>query len=272
MKPVECSDILSELERWYTSERGDYLLQTTQQAVQSTLDTNFGYHLLQLGLHGNAPLMSGSRISNKLYCAESESAAEGAQLVAHADELPLASDSVDTVIVHHALEFAQNPHRVLREIQRVLTPQGQLLIAVFNPFSAFGAQARLRGLFRDRLWQNYRPIGQGRLTDWLHLLNCEVHGVYHVGGVLPFGRGRLRQWLIGADGWLSDHKVPVGGVLVVHASKQVVGMHPTARRRAQMAPGRLVGLVTKPRPSPVPVPASPMGQNLNRDDKGSTRH
>lgn len=272
MKPADCSDILTELERWYRSERGDYLLKTTQQAVQSTLDTNFGYHLLQLGLHASAPLMSGSRITNKLYCAEREPNSEcgTVHLVAHADELPVASDSVDTVIVHHALEFAHNPHSVLREIQRVLTPQGQLLIAVFNPLSVLGAQARVRGALRDALWQNYRPIGQGRLTDWLHLLNCEVHDVFHVGGVLPIGRGRLRQWMVDADGWLSGHNVPVGGVLIVHASKQVVGMHPSIRKRVQMAPRRLVGLVPQPGPSPVPI--SPAGRSLKTNEKGGTTH
>lgn len=274
MKPAECSDILSELERWYGSERGDYLLQATQQAVQSTLDTNFGYHLLQLGVRAGTPLMQGSRINHKVYCAEREQRAdsETVHLVAHADELPLASDSVDTVIVHHVLEFAQNPHRVLREIQRVLTPQGQLLIAVFNPLSVLGVQGRLKGLLRDPLWQSYRPIAQGRLTDWLHLLNCEVHGVHHVGSVPPLGRGRLRQWMINADGWLVGHSVPVGGIVVVHASKQVVGMHPPARRRSQLAPGRLVGLVPKPGPAPVPLPNSPVGRASKIADEGSTTH
>lgn len=280
MKPTQCSDILSELERWYGSERGDYLLEATQKAVQRTLDTNFGYHLLQLGLCAKAPLMNGSRINHKVFCAEREArgeevggpATEGIHLVAHADELPLVSDSVDTVIVHHALEFAEHPHRVLREIQRVLTPQGQLLIALFNPLSVLGLQGRMRGLFGDAMWQSYRPIGQGRLTDWLHLLNCEVHGAYHVGGVLPVGRGRLRQWLVNADGWLTGHSVPVGGVLIVHASKQVVGTHPTARKRSQLAPGRLVGLVPKPPPAPVPLPSSPARRSLKADDKGRTTH
>lgn len=269
MKRTECSDILAELERWYCSERGRYLLQTSRAAVERTLDTNFGYHLLQLGLLSDQPLMERSRISHKLFCAER--GGEGIDLVAYADELPLESDSVDTVIVHHCLEFARNPHRVLREIQRVLTPQGQLLIAAFNPVSALGVEARARGMLRDTLWQNYRPITPGRLTDWLHLLNCEVHQTFHTGSFTPFGRGRFRQWMTAADAWLAGHNVPLGGVFIVHASKQVVGMHPT-RQKSPRASGRLIGLVSNPRPAAVPVPSAPAPRNQKRVEEGTIKH
>lgn len=265
MKRAQCSDILAELERWYCSERGGYLLETTRQAVQRTLETNFGYHLLQLGLRAEQPLLSGSRINHKLFCAER--GGTGIDLIAHADELPLESDSVDTVIVHHCLEFARNPHRVLREIQRVLTPQGQLLIVAFNPLSTLGIEARVRTALRDAMWQSYRPLSQGRLTDWLHLLNCEVHDTFHVGVLPPLGGGRIRQWMTRADRWLSGHHVPLGSVFVVHASKQVIGLHPP-RRRVARSSGRLIGLVPKPRQNPVPVPVTPASRDQKKVEKG----
>ncbi len=128
---VDCIDILSELESWYARESGQYLLEATRAAIQDLLDTSFGYHILQLGVSGGRPLCQGSPINHRLYCAER--LGEGVGLVAEPDELPLDSDSVDAIIAHHCLEFAANPHQVLREIQRVLTPQGQLLVVGIQP-------------------------------------------------------------------------------------------------------------------------------------------
>jgi SAM-dependent methyltransferase len=269
MTSAKCSDILSELERWYTTERGEYLLQTTSKALQTTLETTFGYHLLQLGLRSEAPLLAGSRINHKVFSCERTG--DGVGLVAHPDELPLASDSVDTVIVHNALEFALNPHRVLSEIQRVLTPQGQLLIVMFNPVSLLGVQARLRGALGDPLWQNFRPITPGRLSDWLTLLNFEVHDSQHVVGLPPMGTGRLRRAMERADEWLTRNRMPVGGLFLVHATKQVVGVHPP-RRRSQLAPGALIDLVPKPRRKPVPVPAGTAPRQQAQNRKGQNVH
>jgi len=52
--------------------------------------------------------------------------------------LPFAAASIDLVLLPHVLEFASNPHQVLREVERVLVPEGQVVIAGFNPISLFG--------------------------------------------------------------------------------------------------------------------------------------
>lgn len=261
---VKSSDILAELETWYTSERGAYLLETTREAVQDTLDRAFGYHVLQLGVSGDVPLLQGSRINHQMYCAERT--APGIGVIAHPDELPLESDSIDTVIVHHCLEFARNPHGVLREIQRVLTPQGNILVVGFNPYSLMGVHTRVRGLLRNSLWQHHRPISQLRLTDWLHLLDCEVHETHYLYGLPPFGGGRWRQWMTRGDDWLARRNLPVGGLYVLHASKQVAGVHPLRKRR--LSPGeRLIDLVPASASAPRPIP--PTSRTSKPVKKGS---
>lgn len=262
---TECSDILSELESWYASPGGEYLLETTRAAVQGVLDTAFGYHILQLGLGGAKPLLRGSCINHKMFSAERSGA--DVNLLAHPDELPLDSHSVDAVIVHHCLEFARNPHKVLREIQRVLTPQGQLLVIGINPYSILGLHARARALMRDPLWLSHRAISHSRLTDWLHLLDCAVHETTYVAGLPPFGSGRFRRAMTTTDEWIAEHNMPVGGLYVLHASNQVAGLNRT-RRRFVPAGARLSGLVTKP--TPVPVPASPAQRKVDSFKKGST--
>jgi ubiquinone/menaquinone biosynthesis C-methylase UbiE len=40
--------------------------------------------------------------------------------------LPLAANSIDLVVMPHTLEFAPDPHQMLREVERVLVPEGQV--------------------------------------------------------------------------------------------------------------------------------------------------
>jgi SAM-dependent methyltransferase len=258
----DCSDILGELESWYARDNGQYLMQVTRAATQEFLDTAFGYHLLQLGVRGGKPLCQDSPIHHRLYCADK--ASEGVSVVAEPDELPLDSDSVDAVIAHHCLEFAANPHQVLREIQRVLTPQGQLLIIGFNPFSLFGCKARVRALLRDPLWSRHRPVSEHRLTDWLHLLGCEVLDTRRLYGLPPLGIGRLRRILTAGDTWIAEHNLPWGGVYILHATKNVAGLH-RPRRPLLARRGRLIGLV----PKPAATPRSGYGRNLHPADHGN---
>lgn len=257
----KCSDILAELESWYARDTVHYLLDMEHDAAHEMLATSFGYHILQLGMAGARPLSQSSPISHRIYCAERE--ADGVDLVAPVDELPLESDSVDTVIVHHCLEFAQRPHQVLREAQRVLTPQGELLVIGYNPYSLYGGYTRLRGLFRHPLWQHHRPVGENRLKDWLHLLGCEVMETRYLYNVPPAGSGRLRRWLTQADTWAARHNLPGGGVYMVHATKQVVGL--TGQRRLRKG-RRLIGLV--PNPAPAPNAVGPVSKGYNRLKKG----
>jgi SAM-dependent methyltransferase len=249
---AECIDILAELESWYARDAGQYLLAATRSTVQNLLDTSFGYHILQLGVSGIRPLCQGSPINHRLYCADR--AGPGVGLVAEPDELPLESDSIDAIIAHHCLEFASNPHQVLREIQRVLTPQGQLLVIGFNPFSLLGCKTHLRGLARDPLWSRHQPVSERRLTDWLHLLGCEVLDTFRLYGLPPVGSGRLRQCIARGDAWTARHNLPIGGLYILHATKHVAGLNrprrPLLARRA-----RLIGLV--PKPAPTPAPRSP---------------
>jgi ubiquinone/menaquinone biosynthesis C-methylase UbiE len=90
---------------------------------------------------------------------------------ADACNLPVASESIDVLILPHVLEFESNPHQVLREVERVLRPEGQLIVLTFNPFSLHGIVRRVsRG---GSFWrQGFIP--PTRLLDWLRLLKFEA--------------------------------------------------------------------------------------------------
>jgi SAM-dependent methyltransferase len=253
---------LTELESWYARENGQYLLSSTREAAGNILDTAFGYHLLQTGCSRGHALFADSPINHRIYAAERPG--DQINLLARAGELPLESDSIDMVIAHHALDFADDPRQVLREIQRVLTPQGQLLLIGFNPRSPHGITRRLRGFNSNGLWHRHTPVSESRLTDWLHLLGCEVQECKRLAGIPLAGRGAVRRWLVALNEWSNRHNLPSGSVYMLHAIKQVSAVH-QPRRQWQLRRARLVGLVPKPAPSPTPYRPGAAGAAAQRE-------
>lgn len=245
----ECSDISTELESWYATPAGRSVQAAVQAALEPVLETAFGYHLLQVGLTRQQPLFDTSRIRHRAYTAPRPGHA--VTVVAEHDELPLESDSVDVVIAHHCLDFTVQPHQVLRELQRVLTPHGQLLLLGFNPWSLLGAVNRLRGLGGNPLWQGHRPVGCSRLLDWLRLLGCEAESCHYLSPVSVLSEGRAGRSAAAVNGWSERHRLPLGDIYLVHAIKQVGGTTRPVQRARRAA--RLIGLGV-PNPAPTPTP------------------
>lgn len=226
----------------------------------------FGYHVLQIGALRGEPLFDSSPIHHRIYAAAAPGA--GISLVCEGNELPFDSDSVDVAILHHGLEFSDQPHQVLREVQRVLTPQGHLVIIGFNPWSLQGVNSRLRGFSSRSLWHHQRFLSESRLNDWLHLLGCAVESRRRV-QTLPVVGGRLGDWLARSNAWCDRHNLPTGTLYITHAIKQVVGRNQPKRRRYAETRRRLIGLAV-PQPAPVPsatpTPIAPARRDGQGDD------
>lgn len=165
-------------------------------------------------------------------------------MIAEDEALPIESESVDVVVLINALELSEQPHQVLREAHRVLTPHGHLLVVGSNPNSLSGLWRRVAALTRARR-QLARGIATTQLNDWLELLHFSVAPVRHK-LLLPFaGAGRMGRWLSRVDNWLAEHNIPPGSSYVVYANKMVVGHIST--QRTERVRARLMGLpVSKP--------------------------
>ena len=91
------------------------------------------------------------------------------------NELPFASESVDLLVLPHVLEFAADPHQILREAERVLRPEGRLVISGFNPASLWGVRQYLSHLIGNPyLPRDGQFISLIRVKDWLQLLNFSL--------------------------------------------------------------------------------------------------
>jgi len=144
----------------------------------------FGYHALQLGLPQLDGLQCNRMPSQWLACDDPDALPdEGRRAVALYSDfsaLPFPASSLDLVVLPHALEFCEDPHATLREVERVLVPEGRVVIAGLNPASLWGVQQRRSAFFlRFGVGRSFLPgggelIGSWRLRDWLRLLSFEV--------------------------------------------------------------------------------------------------
>ena len=249
-----------ELGSWLRTAPGVYLLDWVQDRLDHAVTDAFGFHALQLGL----PELDGLRAnrmphrwvaSDSLVVPETlvlppprdglstQPAADTVSLFCEFDALPFPDASIDLVALPHSLELARDPHQTLREVERVLVPEGRIVIAGFNPASLWGLRQSAgharRGLGLGRGQGLYLPragefIGYWRLRDWLRLLGFEVElgrfGCYRP----PLASQRWLDRFAWMDA-VGDRWWPVlGAVYFVVAVKRVRGM-------------RLVGLVKNER-------------------------
>ena len=158
--------------------------------------------------------------------------------------MPFPSASLDLLVLPHTLDLSPDPHATLREVARVLVPEGRLLILGLNPNSLWGwrqARDRLRRRWGGStlfLPETGEFIGTGRLRDWLSLLNFEMEPLRH-GCYLP--SVQTTQWQRRFE-WM-DRTGPrwwpfLGSVYAQVAIKRVHGMRliePVWRERKHAA-------------------------------------
>lgn len=253
-----------ELAHWWQSPPGGYLLAWEQRQLDALVNDLFGFHALQLGLpqldalranrmphrwlatdstlHHELPPLPLPPVDDALSTLLPHDPALAGVAALHCDfdALPFPAQSLDLVVLPHALELARDPHDTLREVERVLRPEGRVLILGLNPASLWGLRQR-GGHLRQRLGLGgplYLPqsgefIGYGRVRDWLRLLGFEVeHGRFGCWRPPLRSERWLERWH-----WMDEagqRAWPVlGAVYAVQAVKRVRGMRLVglARRR-----------------------------------------
>lgn len=240
----DLATVAPALRDWYATALGQAMLAVERRLLGRQLGNAFGYHLLQLGVDLEPTLFEGCRVQ-RCFKAGPVGLGGDAPLV-HCDfeALPFESDSLDVVVVHHVLEFANNPHAVLRELYRVVVPHGRILIVGFNPWSPFGLRMLASRFGAQPLWHNHL-LAPARVTDWLQLLGFESERTDYGFHRLPFNRGAGWSMVDGDNPW-SRHW-PMGGIYLITAIKQAVTFIPLRQ------PRRLPAALT---PLPVPKPTA----------------
>jgi len=225
---------------WLASPAGQYVMRWETEQLNRLVADMFGYYALQLGFL-ELDALAANRMPHRIRVSTPRAASPESVpdlLVGGFEELPLDSQSVDLVVLPHQLEFSGDPHQILREADRVLRPEGRLVVVGMNPLSLWGLRHVLaRGPLNPFLPPSGQLIGIPRLRDWMKLLSFEIDGGHYGCYALPC---RTQKWLDrmhfmerAGDRWW-----PIcGAVYMVSAVKRVRGM-------------RLVGPAWKRRTSP----------------------
>ena len=183
---------------WLKTPPGEYLLAWERERFDQAVSDIFGFHALQLGLQ-EVDTLRNNRMPHQWLALDSipditvnatgrtlDSSCKQPQssrrvaLLTHSAALPYPANSLDLVVLPHTLELSHDPHATLREVERVLVPEGRVVISGLNPASLWGLRQQ-----RDHLCQRlgfgnlFLPergefIGHWRLRDWLRLLSFEV--------------------------------------------------------------------------------------------------
>lgn len=228
----------ASIDDWYLGESGQFLLDELEQRISPILATTFGYYSLQIGCPGIAQrLQESCRVKHQFTL---DDLRLPAKIHANPSMLPIASDSVDLVILMHHLSNTGEPHAVLREAFRILIPEGKLMIIDFNPTSLWG----LRNFFQS--WLEKVPFNghfytARRIDDWMRLLGFDQHRFYRVGYMPPIQKPSITRhlnWLEkGTRNWL-----PVLGALnLLVYSKNISPLTPVRHRwvTRKILPGKI---------------------------------
>ena len=205
------------LAEWLGGNYGQYLLEREHTFIDRSVADIFGYNALQVGLP-QFDLLRASRIPLRVTAGHDAHC----QVRLNLDELPFESGSIDLVLLPHVLEYSEHPHQVLREVERIMMPEGHLIITGFNPRSLWGIR-RLLSSHMEYPWCG-QFISLQRIKDWLALMGFEVvagrFACYAPPMTNPEWLKRLRFMEPAGDRWWAV----CGGVYMLQAIKRVPGM------------------------------------------------
>jgi SAM-dependent methyltransferase len=237
--------------RWLGSPLGEALLKHEARIVEEAFDGIFGEQCLQLGLWGEpGEFLRFSRTQRSATLADPDNIVDGRlpDAIGRLYRLPVASDTIDTVILPHTLEFSSRPHAILREVQRVLRSDGQVVVLGFRPGGVWGLRRLLPGAGLPPAVETL--ISERRLTDWLQLLDMRIHrqARYFFRWPVPGNRRPSSPvWERRGQRWWPEF----AACYMLTAQKRLVALTPV--RKPWLARPKVVGGLVKPTPRVIHV-------------------
>lgn len=201
---------------WLKSPLGSYLLAKEKAIYDANVVNIFGFNAMQIGML-EMDLLQQSRIPKLIRVGE-----HSGDVFCECEYLPFDASTIDLVCMPHVLEFSPNPHQTLREVERVLVPEGYVILTGFNPVSVWGVR-RWMSRAKQYPWSG-KNFSMGRIKDWLALLGLEYVTSSTEAFILP----------INDQKWINRQKQletmtekccpPLGGIYYIVARKRVVNM------------------------------------------------
>jgi SAM-dependent methyltransferase len=218
--------------QWEDFPAGEHIQQAVAQVCNDYAERVFGYHFAKIGSLSAAIKLDRSPIRHQInhtpFCIDADGEVsrnefdDESHVVGQSHCLPFAENSIDGFLLANELDFAQDPHEILREVDRVITQSGYVIISGFNPLSLAGI-AKFLPVKRNNVLHDARFFTSYRIKDWLQLLGFEIVEQRQVMFSTLFfqqkwqGAAKLQQYLSAYLPWCS-------AVYVILAKKRVFPM------------------------------------------------
>lgn len=212
------------LNAWFTTDLGNSLRSAEADCLKQLLPELYGPVAVQFGESELFPYIDSTDSALRVTAAypRGEHRGESSSLRCYPEAMPFEHKSIGLCLLAHVLEFSEHPHQILREVDRVLVPEGHVVIVGFNPLSFWG----LLGLFsRQSPWNgHFRTLS--RIKDWLALLNFECRSGTMLYYRPPFRSAKIQQKLEFMEKMGQRWWPLIAAVYVLVARKREIGMTP----------------------------------------------
>lgn len=244
MVPIPQSQTADSTATWLQSPLGQALLQQESRLIEEALSGVFGEFCLQLGRWGEPRGLLRFARTQRSFCV---SDIQGPlvdslpSVIGRPYRLPLASESVDAVLLPHTLEFSSRPHAILREVHRVLRADGHLLFLGFKPGGLWGLRRLIPGAAMPPGIDSL--ISDRKLCDWLKLLDLHILGTTSYFFRWPLAPRRVSEsqtWERRGRSWWPE----LAACYMLSAQKRVVPL--TTVRNLWRAKPKVVGGLVEP--------------------------
>jgi len=200
---------------WWRQTLGSDILLSEIQTIQDHLQGSWGEWGVQLSTCSQFPLLNQGKIEQRIKISLSGDDMEN-KLYCDPLQLPFSQDTVQSLVLHHMLDFHRHPHHVLREAAGVVAPYGRLTLCSFNRFSPLALKHAIFGFHGKHSIR--RLLSQGQIKDWLHLLGFEIEKVSYCAFDLPIQRWHDSRGYYSRT--IGQYLPRMGGSIVVTARKE----------------------------------------------------
>ncbi|WP_185964416.1 methyltransferase domain-containing protein [Aliikangiella marina] len=211
-------------------------VQLINEKLQPHLAQVFGYNALLYNDLADQLCGDALQIKNQVVLGES---GENLTLKCRFEELPIASDCIDLALLPGVLELSEYPHQLLREVERVLIPEGVVIVIGRNPYSWHGMQNRYRRWRKDKHAQR-RDISRGRIGDWFRLLGFETDTAVNISLTNhKLQNSQSYHWVKKLGQTFCDYFCSYYIIIARKKVSTLTPIRPSWRRNKQLVPSRL---------------------------------
>ncbi|VAY02229.1 hypothetical protein ARADI_0169 [Arsenophonus endosymbiont of Aleurodicus dispersus] len=231
MKSARITQRSKTHDSWEDIQWGEYYRIALNQQLKPWWPKIFGFHLLKIGQYSLQIDTKASLINHQF---SMNRAGSNCQLLGEYNEMPFKNKSIDACLLIQQLSYSTNPHRLLREADRVLIDDGWLILSNFNPFSLLGIGKYIPLLSKQQPYCS-NMFSTWRQLYWLSLLNYEV---------LQQQSFQIIPW-ISPDHFINRNLQFAGCINLIIARKRTLPLTPTPIKLMQpsIKVGKTLGVV-----------------------------